>query len=999
MSRDSAPGFHSRESMQRLKAEALPSRSENLAPPDEITRRDALRVLMGASSALALGLTGCERKPRRQIISRATGPEWQRPGEAVYYSSTWTDGDFPYGLMLKTVDGRPIKIEGNPDHPVNREGSTVGMQASVLSLYDPDRLRAPHDEMGAVSWEAVDLRVVEGLRRASSVVLMTRANLGPTERALIGQFLAVCPGARHFVHETVHDGTRRSAWNMVYGVAGEALPRFERAGVIVSLDSDFLGSDGAVLENIRSFAKGRRLADAGHRHAETNRLYVVESAMTVTGSNADHRIRLRPSGMGLVVRALLRAVDGHSEDLAALGRVHGIDDTLLKALVQDLRANTGKSLVVAGPHLPGAVHAGVALLNDRLDAPGNTLDWNPVPAKMPVDDPEEVETAIDRGVDAAIFLDVNPVYDWPGKDFANLLKKIHLSVGHGLHRDETVAACSLALPSSHNLESWNDAEPRSGIRTICQPTIAPLFESRQSIESLFLWTQALTKEGSPIRECEDWHDYLRIRWGGQVVGAESYSEQREQRQRWEDVLRRGGSFEEKKAVPLPKLKRGAAESLSRVELSADGYEVTIQPHHAVYDGRFANNGWLQELPDPVSKLVWDNAASVSPQTAQSLEVSEGDMIAIEVGDGSVELPVLVQPGMADGVIATSLGFGRTAGGQILQQAGEGNAAALLGRQDPATPRLATDARVTKTGRSRKLVRTQKQFSMQGRPIVLTGTLEEYRKDAGFVSHKRHMPELVSMYQPYDYSKGHKWAIAIDLGVCVGCSACVIACQAENNIPIVGREQCAVGREMHWMRIDRYHDGDSENPTVHQQPMLCQQCDNAPCESVCPVNATTHSPEGLNEMVYNRCVGTRYCSNNCPYKVRRFNFLRYQKTQLRDPLQELAFNPQVTVREMGVMEKCTFCVQRITAGKFRAKNEGRALKDSEIQTACQQACPAQAIVFGDLNDPQSRIAKLYASKRAFFVLEEYNVRPNVAYLARVRNPNPSSAENVSGGHHG
>jgi molybdopterin-containing oxidoreductase family iron-sulfur binding subunit len=401
----------------------------------------------------------------------------------------------------------------------------------------------------------------------------------------------------------------------------------------------------------------------------------------------------------------------------------------------------------------------------------------------------------------------------------------------------------------------------------------------------------------------------------------------------------------------------------------------------------------------VSKLVWDNAASVSLQTARNLEVSEGDLVVVQIGECSVELPVLLQPGMADAVIATSLGYGRSAGGQILQQAGGVNVAPLLGQQDPSAPHLATNARVTKASGSRSLVRTQKQFSMEGRPIVLHGTLAEYRRDAGFVQHQRHVPELVSMYPPYDYSRGHKWAMAIDLGACVGCNACVIACQAENNIPIVGREQCAAGREMHWIRIDRYLEDDTDNPLVHHQPMLCQHCDNAPCESVCPVNATAHSPEGLNEMAYNRCVGTRYCSNNCPYKVRRFNFLRYQQTLLRDPVQELVFNPQVTVRGVGVMEKCTFCVQRITEGKFTAKNQTRALKDGEIRTACQQACPARAIAFGDLNDSKSEAGRMYVSKRTFFVLEELNVKPNVAYLARVRNPNSSGPDHTSGSRHG
>jgi len=997
MSQEDTLAPHSHERMRRLKEAALPSHDENLTPPDEMSRRDAIRVLMGASSALALGLSGCERKPKRQIISRATGPEYQKPGQALYYSSTWTDGPYPYCMMIKTVDGRPIKIDGNPDHPINRGTSSAAMQATVLSLYDPDRLREPFAGTSSISWDVVDQRIIRALRDASSVVLISRSTLGPTERELVYKFLSVAPNARYFVHEAVHDGPRRSVCEKIYGARGELLPRFDRAKVILSLDSDFLGTDGAVLENIRLFNQGRRLDDRSHGQAEISRLYVVEGPMTVTGSNADHRIRLRPSGLGRLAQALSKAINGDASGLAAFGSEFRVDARLLTALLEDLKHYRGEALVVAGPHLPKSVHAAVALLNDVLQASGNTLDWSPVASSLPVSDPADVEAAFEEGVDVAILLDVNPLYDWPGTDFGPLLAKAALSVGHGLHLDETLARCSLALPSNHNLESWNDAEPRLGMNSLCQPVIAPLFNTRQPSDSLLRWTQALSAEGDALRGFEDWHQYLQDRFVSRLAAGSANAPDR--KRQWEDALRSGGVFRENSVAAFPALNRTAAEAASQTEVEAGQFEIVIQPHHAVHDGRFANNGWLQELPDPISKIVWDNVASVSPRTAGQLAVSEGDLLAVKVGTNSVELPVLIQPGTADGVIVTTLGHGRTIGGQILEEAGGANAARLLGQRSGSSPHLATNTQVTKVGGSRQLVRTQKHFSRHDRPIVLDGTLAEYREDAAFVEHKRHLPEPLTMYPPYDYSKGHKWAMAIDLGSCVGCNACVTACQAENNIPIVGREQCAVGREMHWLRIDRYLDGDPNDPVVHQQPMLCQQCDNAPCESVCPVNATAHSPEGLNEMVYNRCVGTRYCANNCPYKVRRFNFLRYQDAQLRDPVQELAFNPQVTVRGVGVMEKCTFCVQRINEGKYKAQNKGEAVEDGAIKTACQQACPAQAITFGDVNDPSSRIAKMHASKRAFFVLEELNVKPNVAYLARVRNPNPAVKGQATESDHG
>jgi len=998
MNLESVEKNHSREMMLRLKAAALPSHGENPTPPDEMTRRDAIRVLMGASSALALGLSGCERKPKRQIISRVAGPEYQTPGKALYYSSTWTEGPYPYGLMIKTVDGRPIKIEGNPDHAINRGTTSAPMQAAVLSLYDPDRSRAPSHNGRTTPWDGADRLVIEALRSASSVVLMTRSNLGPTERELVLKFISSTRNGRHFVHEVVHDGPRLASWEKIYGKKGEALPRFDRAAVILSLDSDFLGTDGAVLENIRLFTDGRQVSDADHRRAEISRLYVADGAMTVTGSNADHRIRLKPSAMGRLARVLLRAVEGDAKEVNAFASEAGVSSALLSAITEDLRSHRGNALVVAGPHLPEGVHAAVAMLNDALQAPGKTLDWNPVLPNLSVSDPADVEAAFERGVDVAILLDTNPVYDWPGKDFTPLLSKARLTVGHSLYLDETLAACELALPSSHNLESWNDAEPRGGVMSICQPVIAPLFDTRQSAESLLVWTKALSAEGDAMRNFEDWHNYLQRRWGERMAGAADGGEA-ERRQSWEDALRTGGSFVTAPPVPFPKLDRAAAEAMSQAEPQGSGLEAVFLPHHALHDGRFANNGWLQELPDPVSKVVWDNAASVSMQTAQRLGVAEGDRVAIRVGEHSVELPVLVQPGMADDVVALTLGHGRTAGGRTLEQAGGANVSRILGRSSQIAPRLAIGLQVTKGRGSQQVVRTQTEFSMHGRPIVLDGNLSEYREDAGFVEHKRHRPEPVTMFPPYDYSKGHKWAMAIDLGSCVGCNACVTACQAENNIPIVGRKQCANGREMHWIRIDRYLDGDTENPLVHQQPMLCQHCDNAPCESVCPVNATTHSPEGLNEMVYNRCVGTRYCSNNCPYKVRRFNFSRYHEVQMHDPVQELVFNPQVTVRGIGVMEKCTFCIQRINEGKFLAKNQGKAVEDGGIRTACQQACPAQAITFGDLNDAKSKIAKMHAAKRAFFVLEEYNVKPNVAYLARVRNPHPALAGPTTESRHG
>ncbi len=992
MSEQEKRRYHSLEYMRRLQTSALSTHVENLTSPEDaaapdggISRRELLGRISKASAALAIGATGCERKPRRVIVSRAEGPEYQQPGKALHYASTFTEGPFPYGLNIKTVDGRPIKIDGNPDHPINGGVSNAQVQAWILSLYDPDRLQSPMRGEETASWAKADAAIVEVLKSAASVVVMTRSTLGPSERAMLEEFLRRFPRARHFVHESAHDAPRRAAWRKIYGVEGEWLPRFDAAEIIVSVDADFLGVDGPSLEHTRQFVQARAVNDADPAATAMCRLYAVESAMTLTGSNADHRLRLRPSAMAAFLRALRAALRGDAMRLRRLAEEHGLDERVADAIVDDLRRHRGGALVVAGGHLPENVHAAAAFLNHDLDAPGNTLEWNPQPATLPVSAPSEVAAVLSQGVDALILLGVNPVYDWPGGGFEALLSKAALSVGHDVYRTETLAACSWALPSNHGLESWNDAAPRAGLRSWCQPMIAPLFDTRQEAESLLRWTQILADPDDTIRHFGDWHDYLKH----QV--AQTFADVS-----WETCLRTG-VLRTDTHTALPDFDATAAEALEQQETVAGSFEAVILPHYAVHDGRFANNAWLQELPDPISKMVWDNAAAISPKTAAALGVREGDMLRIAANGTELRVPALIVPGTMDQVAVLTLGHGRSAGGEVVLAAGGVNVAPLLGRDNPHAPRTLLRVEVSKDSGRRRLVRTQQAFALHGRPIVIDGTLAEFQADPAFVEHKRHLPREADLYAPFDYSKGHKWEMAINLNACTGCNACMIACQAENNIAVVGREECDRGRDMHWIRVDRYLTGDPENPAAHHQPMLCQHCDNAPCENVCPVNATTHSPEGLNEMAYNRCVGTRYCSNNCPYKVRRFNFRAYQDKMLRDPVQELAHNPQVTVRDVGVMEKCTFCVQRINAAKFAARNRGENVKDGAVRTACQEACPAQAIVFGDANDPESLVAKLKRSGRRFRVLEELNVKPNVNYLARIRNPHPGVGDAAESAH--
>ncbi len=967
----------------RVERAGLPAGEEASIDRAEISRRSVMK-LMAASAVLALGMPGCRRKPFRKIVSMAESPEYQHPGTPLYYASTWTEGSLPYGMKIKTLDGRPVKIEGLSDHPLNRGSSSAPMQASILSLYDPDRLRAPMRKGRPITWSEADREIAHALKKARKAVLITRSLLGPSERSLVDDFLDACPTARHFVHETVHDGPRRSAWKKIYCIDGAVEPLLSRAKIILTIDSDFLGTDGDTLKGIQDFARGRVTGQGAPR---SSRLYAAESAMTLTGANADHRLPIRPSAAHGLVQALRAALNGEFGGLHKTAQEHGLDEKVLIALAKDLKSHSAESVVLAGPHLPEEVHAAVCLLNEAIDAPGSTLEWNPSPPTLPVDDPAEIAAALEEGVDLLLLMGVNPVYDWPGGGFEALLGKARVSVGHGLYLDETLSACTFSLPSSHNLESWNDALPLPGLHSLCQPVIAPLFDSRQEAESLLAWTRSIVPSRSGGNEPKDWHDYIRSRWQSSVL---SHARERA----WEDALRKGLSGS-RVDQPMPVMNKNAARAMAGREPPPPGaYELVILPHHALFDGRFANNGWLQELPDPVSKLVWDNAAMIGPGLAKKLKINEGDDIEVRTKEKSLVLPVLVQPGVAGGVVAVTLGHGRTRAGVVGDRRGF-NTAVLMQKGAP-TRRLAFDVKLSPSGTEHRLVRTQKAFSMEGRAIVVHGTLQEYARDPGFVKKRIHLPKKAQLHDAFDYSQNPKWVMAVDLNACVGCGACVTACQAENNIPVVGKEECALGREMHWIRIDQYHEGDPKNPRIHHQPMLCQHCDNAPCESVCPVNATAHSAEGLNEQVYNRCVGTRYCANNCPYKVRRFNFFNYTKRSLNDPVQELAYNPQVTVRSRGVMEKCTFCVQRINEEKFKSKNEERALPDGAVLTACQQACPAGAIVFGDLNDPKSRISRMKASPLAYHVLEELNVRPNVSYLARILNPHTETARSDKGG---
>jgi molybdopterin-containing oxidoreductase family iron-sulfur binding subunit len=716
-----------------------------------------------------------------------------------------------------------------------------------------------------------------------------------------------------------------------------------------------------------------------------NRLYAFEGAMSLAGANADVRVPWRPSRAAALGFALARALQKRGRplpagvdasalsgfDLDTLARTQNTDPAVLRALAADLERAGSSALVVAGPALPPQAHAAACLLNTMLGAEGKTVDASFSAAAEPLAWPDEVCAVLREAGQgrfaAAIFWDVNPAYAFPD---AALWKAaaaaIPLKARIGLYEDETAADCDLALPEHHWLESWNDFEPSAELLSLQQPAVGPLYETKQAEDILLGLVRGL---GGSV--AADYHQYLMARWSKDVqpAGSPVVFERF-----WSSALHDGVLRREAKARPPRRLDGAVVTRLARIAASSGSseFELILAPAAGVYDGRYANNGWLQELPDPMTKLSWSNAVSVSPADADRLSLKDGDFVSVSAAGKTIELAAVVQPGQAPGVLSAALGYGRRTGSVAK---GVGADLYPLLAEKAGLPR--TDVGLKKTGRHATLAFIQRHHRMEGRDIVRSMSSAEARK--GRLTHRK---ELTTLYPPLKFPR-HKWGMAVDLSRCTGCQACVIACQSENNIPTVGVERVLRGREMHWMRIDRYYEGPAENPQVLLQPMLCQQCDNAPCETVCPVAATNHSDEGLNQMAYNRCVGTRYCLNNCPYKVRRFNFFDF--TAQTPQSQRLAFNPEVTVRPRGVMEKCTFCVQRIQEAKSAAKAAGRPLRDGDIVPACAAACPARAIVFGDLKDPDSRVSKLSASERGYRVLEELGVKPSVTYLADLTNP--------------
>ena len=944
-------------------------------PPDAVSRRHVL-MLLGASASLA-GLAAC-RRPEEHIVPYVEAPEQVVPGVPKRYATTMPSGTSAYGLLVESHEGRPTKIEGNELHPATLGASSARVQAAILDLYDPDRSPSVLRRGKAASWAELVAFWAERAKThagdgGQSLALLLPPAASPTLFRLLGALKESFPRARVVVdsplaERNAHAGVARAA-----GRALLALTRLERARTVLAIDCDFLHADPEMIRNTHGYSASRRVASP---RDEMSRLWAVEAPLTVTGANADHRLRLRSRLLpGFVARLL---VELHRAGLeldapAEAPEVPGVDGAWLAALVKDLLGSRGASLVLAGPRLSPQVHASVLALNAALGNLGHTIDYHePKDALLPTPDGLSALSAEMRQghIKTLVVLGGNPGYDAPAdlglREAASKVEEIlHL----GTHVDETAALASWHVPAAHFLESWDDARASCGTLSVVQPLILPLLGGKSRLELLGLLASGQDRPG---------YDLVRETWRT-LLGAADFEA------RWRRVLHDGLLPDSALPAAAVTVARGLGAELAaeaaRLAATAGDLDLLFVPSPKLEDGSRANNAWLQELPDAVTRVTWDNPLLLSPEEARARGLHDEQLVRLEVGGRALELPVLRVPGMADGVAVLTLGYGRRAAGRV------GSAVGFDGYalRTSAAPDLAGGARLSPTAGRYALAVTQHHGTMEGRALVREATLDRYRREPGFAAEG---PPPSSLWKEHEYKTRPQWGMVIDLNACTGCNACAVACQSENNVPVVGKDQVRRGREMAWLRIDRYYVGEPAEAQAVFQPVPCMQCENAPCEQVCPVAATVHDGEGLNVMVYNRCIGTRYCSNNCPYKVRRFNF--YNFTKDTPELVRLAANPNVTVRARGVMEKCTYCVQRLQAAKIDARLAGRELKDGDVRTACQQACPAEAIRFGDLLEPQSRAAQARSSERGYALLGELYTRPRTTYQARLRNPHPDLA---------
>jgi molybdopterin-containing oxidoreductase family iron-sulfur binding subunit len=928
-----------------------------------VDRRDFVK-LMSASVALA-GLAACNR-PAEKIVPYVRQPENLIPGRPLFFASALSLGGVGRGVLVESHMGRPTKIEGNPDHPSSLGGTDAQMQAAILDLYDPDRAQVVH-RLGEISTWSDFLAALQPILKGAKtngpgLRLLTQSITSPTLGAQIQALLAAYPGMEWHQWEAASRDNVREGLRMAFGAYANAVYHFDKASVVVSLDSDFLASGPAHIRHARDFAARRRV-----RHGQTtsvNRLYAFDCGVSSTASIADHRWPVRPS------------------------EIEGIARALPPAVMKDLQANRGASIVIAGDDQPPIVHALAMALNQQLGNIGSTIEITDPLEIAPVNELESLRklvTDMNAGaVKALIMIGGNPVFDAPADfDFKRALAKVPFRAHMSTYYDETSMQSHWHVPELHPLENWSDVRGHDGTVSIVQPLIAPLYNGRSPHELLGAMLGGLDQ--SP-------YDTVRAYWFSKGGDEQSW-------RKWlHDGLIAGSALPAKGLSVV-----GSQLSTTDNRQPTTSFELRILPDPNVLDGRFANNAWLQELPKPQTKICWENVALVSPKTAvqvgyddktRSALVNEKTTVLADVTfhGHSIRMPLWVVPGQPDGVVTVFYGYGRSNGGRVANGIGTN----VYEMRFSDAMHGGADAQVSLVhGDPYPIACTQEHQSLNpsdlyggNRGIIRVATFADYQRDPESMHKAAHEEEHTSesMYTPFKY-EGHAWAMVIDTSVCTGCNGCVIACQAENNIAVVGKDQVHREREMHWLRIDRYYRGDPSNPQVVHEPVPCMQCEQAPCEPVCPVEATSHSADGLNDMTYNRCVGTRYCSNNCPYKVRRFNFYHY--SDYDTPALKPMRNPDVTIRTRGVMEKCTYCVQRINEAKIEAEKRGgnQRVRDGEVTTACAQACPTEAIVFGDMNDPNSHVAKLKKEPANYELLGELNTKPRTTYLGVIRNPNP------------
>lgn len=984
---------------------------------DGWARREFLK-LMGASIAMASA--GCIRRPVQKIVPYNKQPEEVTLGIPNYYTSAYSDGAEALGILVKTREGRPIKIEANPSHPFNKGGLSSRAQASLLAMYDPERLKGPqrnlfnekksNKETIGLKWEELDTKVVESLNKGN-VVVLTGAISSPATRAVIGDFCQAF-GAKHVVWEPLANEEIRLGQLASYGDDSVPQYRIDEAKMIVSIDADFLGTWLTPTAFNKQFADGRRQIKT------MSRMVSFDSTYSLTGANADIRVRIKPSQQLDVVMGLLHEIivkksyssyAGNASVAAQLApyantaKKLGIETELFSQIAKDLIDNKGQSLVVAGgiQTLTAAqkdLQVAVNFLNSILENDGKTVLGKMANPGLRGSYSEVMNLIADMKsgkVGTLIVHKVNPAYALAEDfGFVDAVRKVKTVVYTGDRIDETGLNADFIAPDNHALESWSDAEITRGVVTIAQPAIRAMYDTRSFQFSLMTWGFLAKKGPKRLQEFENFYDYLRDFWKTDIHP--QYGKGQSFEDFWQEALQTGAVGTVAQSTSARSFKIESFLAIKNTG-SQSGYELVLYPTVQLGDGTLANVAWLQELPDPVTKITWDNYAMVSIATAEKHNLKEGNVISLKVGSKTMELPIHIQPGLHDEVVAVAVGYGRTRAGKVGNNIGQ-NAYQLAQAKDGKVLMAGLTSTFEKTNKKYELACPQGHHSMEGRQIVVEATLKDYLKKQDANIHRHH---TWSIWSGHAYN-GHKWGMSVDLNSCTGCSACVTACQSENNISVVGKEYVIQGREMHWIRIDRYYTGEPKDAEAVFMPIMCQHCDNAPCETVCPVMATAHNSEGLNDMVYNRCVGTRYCSNNCPYKVRRFNWFNYAK-KIEKPM-HMALNPSVGVRVRGVMEKCTFCVHRIHEAKTIARGEGRGLKDGDVKTACQTACPTNAITFGDINDSDSQVSKLYhKDPRSYALLEEWNAAPVVRYMSKIRNNGKTTAshdshgQNKEGGH--